>query len=104
MPKYCPNCGVQVQETDHECSFCGETLTVDTTFDRRPSYASDRNGIVLLLIFLFLPGVHYFLVGRFVSGVLFFITAGGFGIWWLIDLINILTGNFKDSKGNTIKL
>ncbi|MGA0351556.1 MAG: NINE protein [Acholeplasmataceae bacterium] len=105
MKKYCSNCGFQVQETDKTCSYCGETLVVEATFDQ--TYRSNRNetnGLVLLLIFIFLPGVHYFLVRRFISGVLFLATFGGFGIWWVIDLVMIVTSNFKDSDGETIKL
>jgi hypothetical protein len=32
------------------------------------------------------------------------ITFGGYGIWWLIDFIMIIVGNFKDSDGNVIRL
>ncbi len=31
------------------------------------------------------------------------LTFGGLGIWALIDLIIIITGNFKDSQGNLIQ-
>ncbi|HMV43406.1 MAG TPA: TM2 domain-containing protein [Leptospiraceae bacterium] len=55
--------------------------------------------ITLLLSFLF---VHRFYVGRIVSGIFFFFTAGGFGFWWLIDVIQILSGSFKDQFGKFI--
>ncbi len=32
------------------------------------------------------------------------LTLGGLGFWWLVDLIVILFGNFKDSEGKKIKM
>ena len=31
------------------------------------------------------------------------LTAGGFGVWWLIDLVMISSGHFKDKEGQNIK-
>jgi serine/threonine protein kinase len=53
----------------------------------------------LLCFFLGWAGVHRFYVGKPWSGLAQLFTFGGFGIWWLIDFIMILTGNFKDSNG-----
>ena len=36
-------------------------------------------------------GVDRFIMGHVVLGILKLITFGGFGIWWLIDLILIAT-------------
>jgi len=47
-------------------------------------------------------GVDRFYVGKIGTGILKLITAGCFGIWWLIDLIMILAGKFKDKDGNII--
>ena len=58
---------------------------------------------VLLCFFLGSLGVHRFYVGKIGTGVLMLITLGGLGIWSLIDLIIIITGNFKDKDGNVIK-
>ena len=33
-----------------------------------------------------------------------FETGGGFGVWWLIDLIILIAGSFKDIDGNAVKL
>ena len=65
---------------------------------------SDKNWLATLLLCLFLGGigVHRFYVGKVGTGILQLITLGGCGIWTLIDLIMILTGNFKDGQGNPI--
>lgn len=64
-----------------------------------------KDWLTTLLLCLFLGGigVHRFYAGKIGTGVLQLITLGGCGIWSIIDLIMILTGNFTDAKGNKIK-
>lgn len=47
-------------------------------------------------------GVHRFYSGNIPIGVLQLFTFGGFGVWVLIDIIMILTDNFKDGQGRPL--
>gem|GEM_PF-985315 len=57
---------------------------------------------LLLAVFLGFFGVHRFYTGRIGTGFIQLLTSGGFGIWWIVDVIAIATGNFKDSKGRSL--
>ena len=57
---------------------------------------------VLLCHFLGTLGVHRFYTGHIISGIFQLLTFGGFGIWVLIDIIMILTGDFKDQYGRPL--
>lgn len=59
---------------------------------------SSKNRMVALVlcIFLGLYGGHYFYVRRFGMGVLYLLTFGLFGIGWLVDVIRIACGTFRD--------
>lgn len=51
------------------------------------------NWIVTLLFSIFLGnlGIDRFIMGHIWLGLLKLITCGGFGIWWLVDVILIAT-------------
>ena len=67
---------------------------------------SEKSGIACLLFLLFLNpfGIHRMYVGKVGTGILFLLTIGGLGIWWLVDLILLVAGAFTDADGNTVKL
>ena len=56
----------------------------------------------LLSLLLGTLGVDRFYLGKVGTGILKLITFGGFGIWYLIDLIFILTGNATDKSDHTL--
>ena len=58
---------------------------------------------LLLAIFLGVFGVHRFYVGKAGTGILMLLTAGGFLIWLLIDIIMIAIGSFTDKQGRWVK-
>lgn len=69
-----------------------------------PGRVSDRSFIATwmfawLLGFL---GVDRFYLGKVGTGILKLLTLGGFGVWWLIDLILTLAGVQRDSEGRLL--
>jgi TM2 domain-containing membrane protein YozV len=70
-----------------------------------PMAVSSKGFVPTLLLCILLGGlgVHRFYVGKVGTGILQLLTLGGLGIWALIDLISIATGNFTDAQGQTIK-
>jgi len=58
---------------------------------------------LLLSVFLGGLGVDRFYLGYTVLGIVKLVTAGGCGIWWLIDLILIATKKLKDANGNDLE-
>lgn len=69
---------------------------VDST--GRPVSPSSRLVAALLCGFLGVLGVHRFYVGKVGTGVAQLLTGGGLGIWWLVDLIMIIVGSFRDKQ------
>lgn len=63
-----------------------------------------KNKTVALLLSIFLGelGIDRFYLGYIGLGILKLITAGGFGIWWLVDLILIATGKMKTKDGQEL--
>ena len=57
---------------------------------------------IILSILLGELGVDRFYLGYTGLGILKLITAGGFGIWWLIDLILIITGKLTAKTGSEL--
>ncbi len=66
---------------------------------------SPKNPFTTLLLAFFLGnfGIHRFYVGKIFTGILMLFTFGGLGIWWLIDIIFIITGEFRDAHGLKIR-
>ena len=57
---------------------------------------------LILSILLGELGIDRFYLGYVGLGILKLITAGGFGIWWLIDLIMIATGKMTAKDGSEL--
>jgi TM2 domain-containing membrane protein YozV len=64
-----------------------------------------RSWMVTLLLSIFLGsfGIDRFYLGYIGLGIAKLLTAGGCGIWWLIDLIFIITGKMVDAEGQPLK-
>ena len=64
-----------------------------------------RDWLTTFLLCLFCGGlgVHRYYVGKIGTGILYTLTAGLFGIGYLVDFIKILCGKFTDKDGNLIQ-
>jgi TM2 domain-containing membrane protein YozV len=94
---FCSSCGAIIKKEAEICPKCGVRQKRQNS-----EIASKWLIIFLLSFFLGELGVDRFYVGKIGTGILKLVTCGGCGIWWLIDWIMILTGNFTDKDGNVI--
>ena len=63
---------------------------------------SDKSWVVTLVLAIFLP-VHRFYVGKIGTGILYWLTAGCLGIWYIVDIVMILLDKFTDKEGRKLK-
>jgi TM2 domain-containing membrane protein YozV len=61
--------------------------------------ASERSRSVALVLGMLggVFGLHRFYVGRNQSGVIMALTFGGLGMWWLYDMVVLVSGEFRDA-------
>lgn len=93
--KYCGNCGAPTDANAEVCIKCGIRLS---------SSKEGKDWIAALILSIFVGqfGVDRFYTGYVGLGILKLLTLGGCGIWWLIDVILIAMGKFRDSDGNEL--
>ncbi len=62
---------------------------------------SKKSRLVAFILCLLLGefGAHYFYVGKIGMGILYLFTLGLFGFGWLVDIIRIAVGTFRDKNG-----
>lgn len=67
--------------------------------------AASKDWMTAFLLCFFLGGLgaHRFYVGKIGTGILYLLTAGVFGIGYLVDLIALVCGKFTDKDGNPVK-
>jgi hypothetical protein len=65
---------------------------------------SDKSRAVALVLGLVLGvfGAHRFYTGKIGTALLMLCTAGGLGIWYLVDNIMIASGGFRDAEGRLV--
>lgn len=118
--KFCPYCGSEMPYNGPENvindNSTNSTTVINNYYTTKPetTYANikassnrtsskDKTTALILCIFLGYFGVHQFYVGKNKMGLIYFFTCGLFGIGWMIDIIMIAVGGFKDSNGLSLK-
>ena len=99
---YCYECGKRISNSAKACPKCGA---------RAKHCIGDKQAWIALVLAFFLGafGAHRFYVGRTGSAIAMFLltlTIVGVlitGIWALIDMIVIITGNFTDANGKKLE-
>ncbi len=79
-----------------------EDIILMNNYTVRSDTSRDWLTTLLLCIFLGQLGIHRFYTNHIAIGILQFLTLGGCGIWWLIDIILIVTDSYRDYEGNPL--
>ena len=112
---YCRNCGSEIDDKAFACPYCG-VATSEAQNHSQPNIVinntnqavnsihpmtSQKNKWVAFILCLFggVFGIHRFYVGKRGTGLIWLCTVGLLGIGWVIDLILILCGSFRDKYG-----
>jgi TM2 domain-containing membrane protein YozV len=96
--KFCLACNRIIDAEAVVCTSCGVMQPLP------PGMATEKRILPagLLCFFLGVFGAHRFYVGKIGTGLLQLFTLGGLGIWMLVDLIMLVSGEFRDKEGNRI--
>lgn len=100
---FCRNCGEQVPDNEEQCPHCGTLISKSPQIKKARLSVSAKNRVAALF-FCFLgifgfAGIHRVYVGKYLSGLLYAATCGGFFIGTIWDLYKLLTEKFKDGEG-----
>jgi TM2 domain-containing membrane protein YozV len=84
------------------------TVVVENQEDElsSPAVAGEGKSQIIALVLVALVGglgIHRFYLGYTWQGVVQLLTGGGCGIWAIIDLIRIITGDLKPKNGSYTK-
>ncbi|GBU24031.1 hypothetical protein R83H12_00652 [Fibrobacteria bacterium R8-3-H12] len=113
---YCASCGAVIKQAAEICPKCGvrvkpiatNSAPVQVVVNQNNNAAIQQEQLskttaLLLALFLGWAGIHRFYVGKSGTGLIYLFSAGICGIGWIIDVLMILTGGFRDSNGNKLK-
>jgi TM2 domain-containing membrane protein YozV len=65
--------------------------------------SSEKKMTIFLLCYIFgIFGLHRFLTGKPITGLIMLLTLGGACVWWLVDMVLIISGHFTDKEGKPI--
>ncbi|MBO4885129.1 MAG: TM2 domain-containing protein [Clostridia bacterium] len=118
---YCRKCGKEVPESSEFCPACGASTgnnssqpVIVNVVNNNTNSNTNINGAYsyiykskwtafFLCFFLGFIGAHRFYVGKNGTAIIWLLTVGFFGLGWLIDLILILIGSFRDKAGYPLR-
>lgn len=118
---FCKNCGKEIESGTKFCQYCG-TSQEGGAAQQPPQYQQPVINVVntntnvnsfgyvhkskwvafFLCLLLGEFGAHRFYVGKIGTGIIWLFTFGFFGIGWILDLIFILFGGFRDKAGQVL--
>lgn len=70
---------------------------------QRPTSPKSKAVVLPLCIFLGVLGVHRYYVGKIGTGIIWTLTAGFFGIGWIVDIFTVALGGFYDVNGYVVR-
>lgn len=95
------------EEKHYDERYCGPPLpTVYIHNEVAPiwGYSPNSRGLAFIICLLFgVAGFHRFYVGKIGTGLLWLFTGGFFGVGYIVDLISIGFGFFRDSRGRILR-
>lgn len=102
---FCRGCGARMSPGASFCHACGLAAgqageKIAWPIGGYAVYPSRKKWTAFFLcLMLGTWGAHRFYVGKTATGILWLLTFGLFGIGYLVDLVVILTGGFRDKAG-----
>jgi len=105
--KYCVECGAKIREKAEICPKCGvrQPLFSHQKEKNQQENSGRKSQMVAIILSIFVGwlGVDRFYLGLIGTGIIKLLTLGGWGIWWLIDVILIATNKLKDKEGESLE-
>ena len=109
---YCKYCGQKIDDTASFCSSCGARVdeggsvnqpVVNVYNNVEGGYVHKKKWVAFFLCLLLGEfGIHRFYVGKIFTGIIWLCTLGLCGIGWILDLLVILLGGFKDKASQRL--
>lgn len=128
----CKKCGAIIGDNDVVCQYCHSQVersqpqnVTANNYDKasnnsQPGYygqppifksedafvkrsPKDKFTALMLCLIFGLLGAHQFYAGRYGMGILYMLTGGVLGFGWIIDIILVASGRFKDKNGLPIE-
>lgn len=93
------------EDKPYDERYCGPPLpAVYVEVDNLYGYSKHNRLLALILCLFFgLAGFHRFYVGKIGTGIVWLLSGGLLGIGWIMDLLAIICGFFRDVYGRKLR-